>query len=274
MGADLSDGRACARSPCPLLAGLFFVGNEKMKLVENWRALLAGSWSVWFFGLIALITGAEVLLSQFGPGDLGLSPLAYKSLVMIVAIVGPLARILQQNIGEFIKDESGAPCLRRRTIGIAVAGGLAASIALVGQWEGLRTQAYRDVIGVWTVCYGETKGVEPGDRYTKAECDQMLERELRAYAAGLGKCLKAELPEGAATAFLSWSYNVGTGAACKSTLVRKANAGDLFGACDELLRWNRAGGRVVPGLSNRRKDEHRLCVASLQSVGMSRPARQ
>ena len=245
-----------------------------MKFVENWRVLLTGSWSVWLFALIALITGAEVLLSKFGHDALGLPPMAYNSLVILVAVVGPLARILQQNIGDFIKDESGALFLRRRTIGIAAAGALAASIALVGQWEGLRTKAYQDVVGVWTVCYGETKGIERGDSYTKAECDQMLERELHAYAAGLGKCLKAELPEGAATAFLSWSYNVGTGAACGSTLVRRANAGDLFGACDELLRWNRAGGRVVAGLSNRRKAEHRLCVDSLKSAGMSRPARQ
>ena len=147
---------------------------------------------------------------------------------------------------------------------------LAASAAFVAPWEGLRTQAYQDVIGVWTVCFGETKGVERGDTYTVAECEAMLDVELRSYAVGLGKCLKAELPEGAAVAFLSWSYNVGTGAACRSTLVRKANAGDLFGACDELPRWNRGGGREIPGLNNRRRSEHTLCVNSLKSAGLRR----
>lgn len=142
---------------------------------------------------------------------------------------------------------------------------LSSAIAFVGDWEGLRTEAYQDVVGVWTVCYGETKGVQPGDKYTKAECDDMLAKELVAYEKGLDNCLKAEVPQGMKIALVSWTYNVGVGAACKSTLVRKANAGDLTGACNELPRWNRGGGRVIKGLTNRRMSERKLCLGSLEN---------
>ena len=241
-----------------------------MQLVENWRSVLFKSWSVWIMLLITLISAAQTFLGGVTPDDLGISPRTYSGIILILAILGPIARIINQNLSAFIADESGA--VRKRTVGLIAAVSIAASAAFVAPWEGLRTQAYRDIVGVWTVCYGETKGVQPGDRYSPAECEAMLSQELRSYAVALGKCLKAPVPEGAAIAFLSWSYNVGTGAACRSTLVRKANAGDLFGACDELRRWTRAGGQVVPGLVNRRKAEHALCIRALEAVGLRRGA--
>ena len=142
----------------------------------------------------------------------------------------------------------------------------AAAIALVGAWEGLRTVAYRDVVGVPTVCYGETRGVKMGDRYTKEECDAMLGDGLADFEQGIRKCLKDPdaIPDKTYVAFLSFSYNVGTGNFCGSTLVRKANAGDLRGACNELPKWVKAGGRRVQGLVNRRKEERRICLEGLE----------
>jgi len=64
-------------------------------------------------------------------------------------------------------------------------------------------------------------------------------------------------------AYVSWAYNVGAAAACKSTLVKKLNRSDYVGACNELLRWNRAGGRVLPGLVKRRKAERNMCLGVL-----------
>ena len=125
--------------------------------------------------------------------------------------------------------------------------------------------AYRDVIGVWTVCYGETKGVSPGDSYSKAECDAMLACEIIAYEAALDRCLTTDVPIGTKVALVSWTYNVGPAAACRSTLLRKANAGDLTGACNELPRWNRAGGRVIRGLTNRRMSERAMCLKALKA---------
>lgn len=139
---------------------------------------------------------------------------------------------------------------------------MAASIALVGGWEGLRTVAYRDIVGVPTVCFGETRGVQMGDRYTVEECQVMLGNGLVQFETGMRRCLTKPdaIPAKPYVAFLSLSYNIGTGAFCGSTVARKANAGDIKGACNAIPAWNRAGGRVVQGLVNRRAEEQRICL--------------
>lgn len=144
---------------------------------------------------------------------------------------------------------------------------LATTVALLTQLEGVRTVAYQDIVGVWTICAGETRGVRSGDTATTQQCDAMLAKAIVEFEDGLDECLN--VPSGVKyrdewkIAVVSWSYNVGLGAACKSTLVRKANAGDLRGACNELPRWNRAGGRIIKGLVNRRVTERKLCLAGL-----------
>lgn len=145
------------------------------------------------------------------------------------------------------------------------AGWLGAALVVVAAFEGLRTEAYRDVVGVPTICYGETQGVRMGDTATTAECQTMLAERVAEFDAGLTRCLPAlpTLPDRTRAALASWAYNVGLGNACKSTLVRRANAGDLAGACNELPRWNRAGGKVVRGLTRRRAEERAMCLAGL-----------
>lgn len=145
---------------------------------------------------------------------------------------------------------------------------LIATAAFVGPWEGLRTDAYLDRIAsppVWTVCYGETKGVGPGDSYTATECQDMLAQSLKGYRDGLTACIPSlpAQPQGVQVALTSWTYNVGIGAACRSTLAKRANAGDWRAACTELLKWDKAGGKVIRGLTNRRQAEYRLCTSSL-----------
>lgn len=144
------------------------------------------------------------------------------------------------------------------------AGAIAVAVALIIPWEGLSLRAYPDVVGVWTACYGETRGVRAGQTYTKAQCDSMLSARVQEFDTALRKCLPGPIPDQMRGALISWSYNVGTGAACSSTLVRKANAGDLVGACNELSRWNRAGGKVVRGLTNRREAERKICMEALK----------
>lgn len=136
----------------------------------------------------------------------------------------------------------------------------AALLALVATWEGLRTNAYQDIVGVWTVCYGETKGVKRGDTYTKAECDAMLQRELGEYYRKLEPCLNERVTQNQRIAVTSLAYNIGISAACKSTAVRKLNAGDAKGGCDALLMWSYAGGKFVQGLRNRREAERKICL--------------
>jgi len=142
---------------------------------------------------------------------------------------------------------------------------LAGAVAFVGAWEGLSLVAYRDSVGVPTICYGSTRGVRMGDRATRAECDAMFTADLIRHETGMRACMRRPdaIPDGAYLAFLSWTYNVGTGAACRSTLMRHVNAGNLRAACEELPRWNRAGGQVLRGLTNRRTSERAMCLEAV-----------
>ncbi|WP_454684005.1 lysozyme [Ancylobacter moscoviensis] len=154
--------------------------------------------------------------------------------------------------------------LRKAGIGLTAAGGLA--IALVGGWEGLKLASYRDVIGVWTACYGETRGIKPGMRFTKAQCDTMLIDGLEDFEAGMRACLARPdaIPEKPYVAFLSLAYNVGVGTFCRSSVAKKANTGDLRGACDALMLYVNAGGRRIQGLVNRRTAERKLCLEGVR----------
>ena len=142
----------------------------------------------------------------------------------------------------------------------------AAAIAFVGTWEGLRLTAYRDIVGIPTVCYGETRGAHLGDRYTRTDCDAMLLASLRRHEAGMRRCLNASdrLPEKTYIAFVSLAYNIGVGAFCRSTAARRLNAGDIRGACEAASWFDKAGGRKVRGLVRRRAAEHALCVEGLR----------
>ncbi|MEP2717919.1 lysozyme [Pseudophaeobacter sp.] len=240
-----------------------------MKLISDWKVTLKKSWSIWLI-LAGLVSLGGFFLALVSPEMLGWDPVYFamaSALCQVLAI--PARLVLQKSItglAEFRRNQVGA--IRRRTVGAIAGSGIAltSAIGLIGQWEGLRTEAYRDVVGVWTVCYGETKGVQPSDSYSKVECDAMLAREIISYEAQLDRCLTHPVPVGMKIALVSWTYNVGAGAACKSTLVRKANDGDLVGACNELPRWNRGGGRVIRGLSNRRGAERAMCHQALKEA--------
>lgn len=151
--------------------------------------------------------------------------------------------------------------LRKAGIGLTVAGSLA--VGLIGGFEGMRTRAYIPIPGdVPTVCFGETRGVKMGDTHTPAECKAMLGTALVEFETNMRRCLvnPDRIPDKPYVAFLSVSYNIGSRAFCASTIARKANVGDIRGACDALLVWNKAGGRVVQGLVNRRAAERKLCL--------------
>lgn len=145
-----------------------------------------------------------------------------------------------------------------------VAGTLA--IATVGAYEGLRLAAYRDVIGVWTVCYGETKGVRQGMRFTEGQCKLLFLDSLIEHEKGMRSCLNDpdSLSDKTYVAFLSLTYNIGVGAWCKSSVVRAANNLQLTAACRNILRFNKAGGRVIGGLVKRRSQEMKLCMEGLR----------
>ncbi|WP_259668420.1 lysozyme [Rhizobium lentis] len=153
--------------------------------------------------------------------------------------------------------------LRKAGYGLTVAGALA--VGFVGGKEGLSTKAYRDVVGVPTICFGETRGVKMGDTATVEECKAMLGDALVEFEGNMRACLTNPdaIPDKPYVSFLSVSYNIGSRAFCGSTIARRANAGDLVGACNAILAWNKAGGRVIRGLVARRKEEQRMCLEGL-----------
>lgn len=145
-----------------------------------------------------------------------------------------------------------------------IAGLAGLAVAVVGGFEGLRTVAYYDPPGIPTICYGETRGVKMGDTATEAECKARLIATLGEFSGQIDRCLPAKLPDPTYVAFLSAAYNIGPQAFCGSSMARKAIAGDLRGACDALLMWDKttiAGVRArLPGLTRRREEERTLCL--------------
>lgn len=149
---------------------------------------------------------------------------------------------------------------------VSAAAAIALAVGIIKPWEGLEQETYLDIVGIPTVCYGQTgEAARIGARYTTAECEAMLGAEVAAYARELDRCIRVPLEPHEAAAVLSWAYNVGTPAACRSTLVRKINEGRPASEwCAELDRWNRAGGREVRGLTNRRAYERRVCEGKVR----------
>lgn len=145
----------------------------------------------------------------------------------------------------------------------AVVGTAAAGlIAVVAQFEGKSNDPYLDIVNVATVCFGETN--VPMRRYSDAECEEMLAESLAGYGAAVLKRnpeLRGHDPQ--LLAAVSLSYNVGPAAYNRSTVAKRFSAGDWKGACDAFLRFNRAGGRVVAGLTKRRQKEREICLRGL-----------
>ncbi len=152
--------------------------------------------------------------------------------------------------------------MKAKVIGGSAAAVIAlAAAALVKPWEGYSPTPYIDMVGVASYCYGDT-GKPDKVRYTEQECAEKLNSRLGSFLAGVSQCINVPLRENEWAAVLSWTYNVGVTAACRSTLVRKINAGQPAAAwCPELDRWVYADGKRVQGLANRRADERRLCEA-------------
>ncbi|HGJ5864909.1 lysozyme (plasmid) [Arsenophonus nasoniae] len=155
--------------------------------------------------------------------------------------------------------------LKKRLM-LASAGGVVAISSVLVQWhEGLRYYPYKDNGGVVTVCYGHTgKDVIAGKRYTEEECQKLLDADLRNAIDTVESSVKVPLSTIQKAALASFVYNVGNTAFANSTLLKKLNAGDIQGACNEMHRWKYDDGKVSKGLINRRKVEQELCQNKIQ----------
>lgn len=159
---------------------------------------------------------------------------------------------------------------RKKTL-VGVVGAAAAALLLVvvPEHEGEALTTYVDPVGVATVCYGDTDPAMavPGATYSRAECLASLERQLVAHAEPVLESVPEVVASPEMTAaFVSLAYNIGPAAFKKSTVVRRFRAGDYAGACAAMEMWNRAGGRVLPGLVRRRADERALCERGIPAM--------
>lgn len=169
---------------------------------------------------------------------------------------------------------------------IAVSGGV-----LVAPWEGKENHAYKDMVGVATLCYGETKGVKMGDYRTDDQCDQSLAQQLESYNKAMNKYVKVPLKPYEEVAYTSLVWNIGETAFKNSkSVLQRLNSGDHGGACKGILDWNKATFTVkdanvqirngekctakgdgmfsctVKGLTNRRLDEYKTCTGNNPKV--------
>lgn len=268
-----------------------------MKMIENWRDVVARSHSMWGFYLTGLFLMLPDMIYLFAGIDT--DPRLWWIAAFFAWIYGMFGRVFDQGIdrskmrspwliGVVIlvvaaalafgdwrgADQAGdAPRLPdhvavAETMPVSDAVFLEVAVPFTGKWEGKRNRAYPDPVGVLTVCYGHTRGVQPGDSYTDAQCDAMLERELVEYRDGLHAyfnvtTLTERLPVTRDVAYTSLAFNVGISGAGKSTATRRLNAGDIAGGCEALTWWNKAGGRVLRGLVRRRSEERDLCMVGV-----------
>lgn len=140
------------------------------------------------------------------------------------------------------------------------------AVAIAMPAEGLRQVAYRDPVGIPTICFGSTKGVKMGDTATLEQCHSMLSAEMLEAIDQVDKCAPG-LPVNVLAAFADAAYNIGPKVACSkslSTAARMLAAGNYEDACRQLPRWNKATylgqAIVLPGLTKRRAAEMELCL--------------
>ena len=146
-----------------------------------------------------------------------------------------------------------------------------ATIRLITEFEGFVPNWYADPAHGWkvpTCCYGHTDAAgEPkyadtkAKIFTKTEGMEILRRDMVQYENAVSRAVKVPLNANQHGALTSFTYNLGEGNLAKSTLVKKINAGDMEGASREFAKWNKAAGKVLPGLTRRREAERQLFLA-------------
>ncbi|CAM6806743.1 lysozyme [Enterobacter hormaechei] len=139
-------------------------------------------------------------------------------------------------------------------------------ISLIKQFEGCKLTAYQDSVGVWTIGYGWTqpvdgKPIRAGMTIKQETAERLLKTGLVSYESDVSRLVKVGLTQGQFDALVSFTYNLGARSLSTSTLLRKLNSGDYAGAADEFLRWNKAGGKVLNGLTRRREAERALFLS-------------
>jgi len=142
-----------------------------------------------------------------------------------------------------------------------------AALELIKEFEGLRLNAYRDPVGIVTIGYGYTNGagygpgVSLGDTWTAQQAEDMLREGVMRFANHIQRYFTIKPNPDQFGAFVSLAYNIGWQSFIKSTALKRWNAGDVKGAAEAVTWWNKAGGKVLRGLTRRREAEAALILA-------------
>ena len=253
-----------------------------MKPVENWRRVVALSLSFWMqvAGVLALIL-PEILFAATG---IDTDPVMLWWLGILLLVAGIIGRLYQQGLSKWrewsrivavglivtslafllANTVRAAPPTEAETLDVAV--------PFIMEKEGIRLTAYRDIVGVPTICGGITSAagikVTMGMKMSLAECNRLMRVKVAEYRRKLHvyfvpKTLSIRLTPQRDTAYTSLAFNAGIGSVGRSTATRRLNAGDIAGGCQALTWWNKAGGRVIRGLVIRRAEERDLCMLGL-----------
>lgn len=137
-------------------------------------------------------------------------------------------------------------------------------VQLICQFEGLKLERYRDAVGLWTIGYGHLilkEEMEKLIKITTGDAKNILRKDLKRTETGVKKLLTLSVTQNQFDALVSFAFNLGLGNLKKSTLLKKVNAGDKEAAALQFKCWNKAGGRVLAGLTRRRDAEMRLFLS-------------
>jgi len=149
----------------------------------------------------------------------------------------------------------------------------AAGLALTKQFEGLELKAYQDSVGVWTIGYGHTgTDVKPGLTITEAQASVLLAADVAWAVTCVNKSVKSAVNQNQFDAMVDFVFNLGCAAFGGSTLLRMVNARDFAGAAGQFGRWNKAGGKVLAGLTKRRTAEAALFQRAMTTTAAPAPA--
>ena len=138
------------------------------------------------------------------------------------------------------------------------------ALDLIRQFEGLRLAAYKCPAGVPTIGYGTTRGVKMGMTVTKDEAEKLLQADVTPFSDRINKLVKVKLNQNQFDALVSFVYNVGSGAFADSTMLKLINQNLLDDAANQFIRWNKANGEVLTGLTRRRMAERDLFLRAMK----------
>lgn len=136
---------------------------------------------------------------------------------------------------------------------------------MIEGFEALRLEAYKDAVGVWTIGYGHTGDVKQGDKITEHQADAIMSVDLDRFEKAINALCPA-LTQPQFDACVSLAYNIGINAFSRSQLLAFAKAGKIAEAAAQFLRWNLAGGKVLPGLVKRRAAERKLFLTPVKAA--------